>query len=68
MFFWWSQYVGTTMIRRIARFSRMTGMLLSNRISWSSYVLGLRQAQVAVCAKRGGMLFCERATERMFFS
>ncbi|MFC5511139.1 hypothetical protein ACFPOU_08360 [Massilia jejuensis] len=49
------------------RVIRMTSMLRSGTVRWSSYKMGLRPGQMAVLAAGGGFVFCDEATEDMAF-
>lgn len=49
------------------RVIRMTDLLLTGKILWISYKMGLRPGQISVLAVGGGMLFCDQETEDMFF-
>ncbi|QKM57717.1 hypothetical protein [Burkholderia glumae] len=51
----------------LSRFLRMSDLLLRGRISWASFSAAMRDKQVAVPLVGGGMVFCERSTERAFF-
>lgn len=52
---------------RGGRVLRMTRLLLARDVSVGSWVKSLRLSQHAVCARGGGMVFCDEATEREYF-
>lgn len=54
-------------IKYVKRVIRMTSMLCTGTVQWSSYKMGLRPGQMAVLAAGGGFVFCDEATEDMAF-
>lgn len=55
------------MLDRFRRFRRMGAMLLGGEISFHSFRIAMRPDTIAVCRTHGGMVFCEPATEAVYF-
>lgn len=53
--------------RYARRVARMTWLLTTRTVSWSSFAQSLRPEQVSVQTRGRGMVFCDRDTERIAF-
>ena len=51
----------------IRRLLRMAPVFVQGQITWDSFKASLRLAQKSVCLVGGGMMFCEREDECLFF-
>jgi hypothetical protein len=49
------------------RISRMFGLLLANRVTWLNFKLSLRPTQKNVPLIGGGLVFCDREDENLYF-
>lgn len=54
-------------MKRIKRLLRMATMFVLGEITWMNFMASLRINQKAVCLVAGGMVFCDRDDERVFF-
>lgn len=57
----------TQMFRYFLRIIRMVDLFARGRINFTNLMLSLLPSQVAVLARKDGMLFCDRETERTAF-
>lgn len=55
------------MLSYMLRVARMTELLARRRVSWGSYRASLRPQQQTVLLNGGGVVFCDRCSERIFF-
>lgn len=55
------------MLLYVSRVVRMTGLFAQRRVSWRSYRASLRPQQQTVLRIGGGVVFCDRSSERTFF-
>jgi len=51
----------------LKRLLRMAPMFLKGEITWGNFINSTRLAQKSVCLVGGGMVFCDRADEALFF-
>ena len=56
-----------TAIACLSRCLRLVAAVVAGEIAPAKLRLALRPATVAVCRRQGGMLFCDRTTEKQFF-
>jgi hypothetical protein len=56
--------VVTTYLRRVFR---MADLRLARRVTWRNFLKSLRPSQKAVSLIGGGMVFCDREDEHLFF-
>ena len=54
-------------MKRIKRLLRMVPMFIQGEVTWMSFMASLRMNQRSVCLVGGGMVFCDREAERIFF-